>query len=61
LTIPDRASIHANPALTLLVVPVIFAGVKKRSFVRLRRKRPEPVLVSAEPPDEAAAARVVNG
>ena len=46
-------------ALTLLVVPVIFAGLRKLSFVRLsRRERPEkPVLVSAEPPDEAAAAQ----
>jgi hypothetical protein len=36
--------------------------VEKLSLARLfRRKRPEPVLVSAEPPDEAAAARVVNG
>jgi hypothetical protein len=36
---------------------------EKLSLVRLfRRKRPEkPVLVSAEPPDEVAAARVVNG
>ena len=52
-----------SAALTLLVVPVIFAGLEKLSFVRLsRRERPEkPVLVSAEPPDEAAAARVVNG
>jgi hypothetical protein len=46
-------------ALTLLVVPVIFAGLEKLSSVRLsRREQPEkPVLVSAEPLDEAAAAQ----
>jgi hypothetical protein len=49
-------------ALTLLVVPVIFAGLRKLSFVRLsRRERPEkPVLVSAEPRRGGCGA-VVNG
>src|SRR6267142_2942605 len=51
-----------STALTLLVVPVIFAGVEKLSFARLlRRKKDRPVLVSAEPPTEAAPARMVNG
>ena len=51
-----------STALTLLVVPVIFAGVEKLSFAKLlRRKGTKPVLVSAEPASEAAAARVVNG
>src|SRR5206468_11389962 len=52
-----------STALTLLVVPVIFAGVEKLSFARLfrRSKKERPVLVSAEPAPEAAAARVVNG
>src|SRR6202158_6287584 len=50
-----------STALTLLVVPVIFAGVEKVSFARLfRRKAQQPVLVSAAPQTEAAA-RVVNG
>jgi multidrug efflux pump subunit AcrB len=51
-----------STALTLLVVPVIFAGVEKLSFARLfRRSRPRtPILVSAEPP-EVAPARLVNG
>jgi multidrug efflux pump subunit AcrB len=52
-----------STALMLLVVPVIFAGVEKLSFARLfRRSRLQtPILVSAEPPSEAAPARVVNG
>jgi HAE1 family hydrophobic/amphiphilic exporter-1 len=52
-----------STALTLLVVPVIFAGVEKLSFARLwrSRKKEKPVLVSAGPALEAAAARVVNG
>jgi len=52
-----------STALTLLVVPVIFAGVEKMDLSRLfgRRKRaPAPVLISAEPAP-VAAARVVNG
>ncbi len=50
-----------STALTLLVVPVIFAGVEKLDFARLLgRKRPAPVLVSADSAPEAAA-RVVNG
>src|SRR6267142_1644967 len=53
-----------STALTLLVVPVIFAGVEKLSFARLlRRKKDRPVLVSAEPPTEEAAttAQVASG
>ena len=52
-----------STALTLLVVPVIFAGVEKLSLATLfRRRHPsKPVLVSAEPPAEPASARVVNG
>ncbi|HET7785081.1 MAG TPA: efflux RND transporter permease subunit, partial [Myxococcales bacterium] len=52
-----------STALTLLVVPVIFAGVEGLDFGRLigRKKRPlAPVLVSAEPA-AAAPAQVVNG
>ncbi len=54
-----------STALTLLVVPVIFAGVEKLSLMRLferlfRRKAQQPVLVSATPQTEAVA-RVVNG
>jgi multidrug efflux pump subunit AcrB len=50
-----------STALTLLVVPVIFAGVEKLSLARLFRRKPAPVLVPAVPAEEAAAARVVNG
>jgi HAE1 family hydrophobic/amphiphilic exporter-1 len=51
-----------STALTLLVVPVIFAGVENLDLARLvGRKRPKtPVLVSAEPAP-AAPAQVVNG
>jgi multidrug efflux pump subunit AcrB len=51
-----------STALTLLVVPVIFAGVEKLDFARLlgRRRPKTPVLVSAEPAP-AAPAQVVNG
>jgi len=50
-----------STALTLLVVPVIFAGVEKLSFARLFRRvrRDEPLQVSAGP--DAVAARVVSG
>jgi HAE1 family hydrophobic/amphiphilic exporter-1 len=52
-----------STALTLLVVPVIFAGVEKLSFARLlgRKRQEKPVLVSAGPAEEAGAARAVNG
>jgi multidrug efflux pump subunit AcrB len=52
-----------STALTLLVVPVIFAGVEKLSIARLlgRKRQDNPVLVSAGDAEEAAAARVVNG
>src|SRR5258705_3553076 len=53
-----------STALTLLVVPVIFAGVEKLSFVRLlQRLRPEKAApVSASPVEEAAtAAQVASG
>ncbi len=51
-----------STALTLLVVPVIFAGVEKLSLARLlRRKKDETLLVSAGPAAEAGPARVVNG
>jgi len=51
-----------STALTLLVVPVIFAGVEKLNLTWLlgRRGAPSPVLISAEHAPEAAA-RVVNG
>ena len=53
----------ASTALTLLVVPVIFAGVEKLSFARLfrRSRRQTPILVSAERPPGGTPARVVNG
>jgi hydrophobic/amphiphilic exporter-1 (mainly G- bacteria), HAE1 family len=52
-----------STALTLLVVPVIFAGVEKLSFARFfgRRRQEKPVLVSAGAEEDAAPARVVNG
>ena len=50
-----------STALTLLVVPVIFAGVEKLSFARLFRRvrREQPLHISAGP--DAVAARVVSG
>ena len=52
-----------STALTVLVVPVIFAGVEKLSFARLfrRRRQEKPVLVSAGAEEIAAPARMVNG
>jgi multidrug efflux pump subunit AcrB len=53
-----------STALTLLVVPVIFTFVEKLSLARLLpRKTPQPVLMTAEPQAEEAAApaQVVNG
>src|SRR5256885_4065864 len=63
MAIAGIGGVITSTALTLLVVPVIFAGVEKLSFARLLRrdKAKKPVLVSAEPAPEAAAARVVNG
>jgi hypothetical protein len=58
-----KTLISASAALTLVVVPVIFAGVEKLSFARLfgRRRLEKPVLVSAGAEEEPAPARMVNG
>jgi len=50
-----------STALTLLVVPVVFAGVEKLSLARLFRRKVAPVLVPATPAEEEAPSRVVNG
>src|SRR4051812_15728809 len=63
MAIAGVGGVITSTALTLLVVPVIFAGVEKLSFARWlsRRRTDRPVLVSAESAPEGASARVVNG
>src|SRR5947199_15865 len=50
-----------STVLTLLVVPVIFAGVEKLSLARLFRRQLPPVLVPPGSAEEAGPARVANG
>jgi hypothetical protein len=50
-----------STALTLLVVPVVFAFVENFSFARLFRRKTAPVLIPAAPAEEPAPARAVNG
>ena len=49
-----------STALTLLVVPVIFAGFEKLSLARLLGRKPRAVLVAAGG-EEIAPARAANG